>query len=201
MSLTPRQWKLYDLLKQNTEQWLTQYEISQQLSDLYGKYTGDSKLFHDTTIRYDLTEDIRKINQSDVIQKIILSSSQGVKIANEEEYREWSYKKWRSIKGMIKRLVWKDNKAKLDGQMKLVFGDSVARNFYETFKPKEKVDLTNELDEQLTFIRDNANYNTWKLSLREVIKYLKDIGQYEEGMTKQEIIERFGDLYEAGAFI
>jgi hypothetical protein len=85
--------------------------------------------------------------------------------------------------------------------MKLVFGDSVARNFYETFTPKEEVDLTNELDTQLTFIRDNSNYNTWKLSLREVIKYLKDIGQYEEGMTKQEIIERFGDLYEAGAFI
>jgi hypothetical protein len=34
---------------------------------------------------------------------------------------------------MIRRLAWKDYKAKMDGQMKLVFGDTMARDYYETF--------------------------------------------------------------------
>lgn len=200
MSLTPRQWKLYEFLKENTDKWLTQYEIVQILSDVYGKFTGDSKLFHDNNIRYDLTEDIRKINQSDVIQKIILSSGQGIKIADEEEYRVWSLRKWLSIKAMIKRLAWKDNKAKLNGQMKLVFGDSIARNYYETFAPKKVVDLTDDMKTEYTFIKDNLRYSTWKICLRDIITKLKEVGQYDEGMTKEEIIEKFDDLFHAGAF-
>jgi hypothetical protein len=34
-----------------------------------------------------------------------------------------------------------------------------------------------------------------------MITHLKDIGQYEEGMSEAEIVERFGDLFDAGAFI
>jgi hypothetical protein len=140
MSLTPRQWKLYEFLKENDKEWITQVEIVNRLG-IYGKFNGDTRLFHDNGIRYDLTEDIRKINQSDIIQKIILSSSKGIKVANEEEYRVWSLRKWKSIKSMIKRLAWKDDKAKLNGQMKLVFGDSVARNYYETFGETDNKDF------------------------------------------------------------
>ena len=198
MPLTPRQWKLYDFLKENDQEWITQFEIAKRLSQHYGNFNGDPKLFHDNFIRYDLTEDIRKINQSDVIQKIILSSAKGVKIANEEEYRVWSLNKWRSIKSMIKRLAWKDDKAKLNGQMKLVFGDSESRNYFETFAVKKG---ERDLETEYTFVRPAKNYSTWKITLRDMITHLKDVGQYTEGMTEQEIVERFGDLFEAGAFI
>lgn len=130
--LTPRQWKLYDLLKGTSDRWITQQEIYDILKEDYkGIEVGVN--FHDSMARLNITNDIQKINESQVIQKIILSTSNGIKIANEEEYRTYSINKWKSLKRMISRLAWKDNKAKLDGQMKLVFGDSMARDYYETF--------------------------------------------------------------------
>ena len=131
-NLTPRQWKLYELLKGNSDRWMTQQEIYNILKDDYkGVEVGVN--FHDSMARINITNDIQQINQSQVIQKIILSTGNGIKIANEEEYRTYSSNKWKSLKRMISRLAWKDHKAKLDGQMKLIFGDSMARDYYETF--------------------------------------------------------------------
>jgi hypothetical protein len=93
----------------------------------------DGENFHDSAARHFIGLDISHLNQSDVIQKIILSTSQGIKIANAEEYRAYSESKWKSLKRMISRLAWKDHKARLDGQMKLVFGESMARDYYESF--------------------------------------------------------------------
>jgi hypothetical protein len=132
MALTPRQWRLYDLLKDNSHRWITQLEIQKTMSGDYPDYDGQQN-FHDCNARYDISEDIRKINESDVIQKIILSSSTGIKIANADEYRVWSQNKWKSLKQQISRLAWKDHKSRLDGQMKLVFGESMERDYYETF--------------------------------------------------------------------
>jgi hypothetical protein len=132
MSLTPRQWRLYDLLKDNTQRWITQLEIQKTMNSDYPNYDG-GKNFHDTKARNDISEDIRDINQSDVIQKIILSSTSGIKIATADEYRLWSQNKWKSLKQQISRLAWKDHKSRLDGQMKLVFGDSMERDYYEAF--------------------------------------------------------------------
>ena len=132
MALTPRQWRLYDLLKDNSHRWITQLEIQKTMASDYPDYDGQQN-FHDCNARYDISEDIRKINESDVIQKIILSSSTGIKIANADEYRVWSQNKWKSLKQQISRLAWKDHKARLDGQMKLVFGESMERDYYEAF--------------------------------------------------------------------
>jgi hypothetical protein len=132
MALTPRQWRLYDLLKDNTHRWITQLEIQRTMVSDYPDYDGQQN-FHDSNARYDISEDIRKINESDVIQKIILSSSTGIKIASADEYRVWSQSKWKSLKQQISRLAWKDHKARLDGQMKLVFGESMERDYYEAF--------------------------------------------------------------------
>ena len=113
MSLTPKQWRLYDLLKDNTHRWITQLEIQQTLKEEYPDYDGQQN-FHDSGARLWITNDVQKINESDVIQKIILSSSQGIKIASAEEYRVWSQNKWKSLKQQISRLAWKDHKARLD---------------------------------------------------------------------------------------
>jgi len=133
MELTTRQWKLYDLLKDNANTWLTQREIYERMKDDYGTDPLVETNFHDSGVRYFMTIDIRRINESGVIQKIILSTPQGIKIANEDEYKAYSINRWKSIKAMIKRLAWKDHKANLNGQMRLVFGDSMARDYFETF--------------------------------------------------------------------
>jgi len=201
IKMTKRLWKLYEYLKDNDDRWVNQTEIYNALKSEYGEYDGRPENFHDSYPRLQITYDIQQINQSDIIQKIILSSSLGVKIANEEEYRVWSLRKWKSIKRMISRLVQKDKKAKLDGQVKLVFGDSMARNFYETFARKEsdKV-VVLDLDKSFYFTRTLKNYDEFRTTLREMIQLLKDFGQYEDGMTEEEIREKFADLYEAGAF-
>jgi hypothetical protein len=133
--ITSRQWKLYEFLKICSDHFITQLDIYEGLksSGAYPLFEGDYKVFHDSATRKEIGLDIQHLNESDVIQKIILTNSNGVKIADEEEYKVYSLNRWKSIKGMIKRLAWKDNKAKLNGQMKLVFGDSMARDFYETF--------------------------------------------------------------------
>jgi hypothetical protein len=202
MALMTRQWKLYEFLKANDDKWLTQHEIALGLKELYGAFGGEAIAFHDSDIRLRITEDIRALNNSDIIQKIILSSPKGIKIANEEEYREWSLSKWKSIKGMIRRLVGKDQKAKLNGQVKLVFGESVARDFYETFKQENLTKVkTYEMTKEYTFIRTNNNYDSFRLTLREVIDYLVEVGQYRDDMTEEEIVSLFNDLFDAGAFI
>ena len=133
--ITSRQWKLYEFLKSRSDRFTTQLDIYEGLKDNgdYTMFVGEDKVFHDSLTRMEIGLDIQHLNESDVIQKIILTNSNGVKIADEEEYKVYSLNRWKSIKGMIKRLAWKDNKAKLNGQMKLVFGDSMARDFYETF--------------------------------------------------------------------
>jgi len=137
MSLTPRQWKLYELLKDNTHRWITQLEIQQTMKLEYPDYDGQQN-FHDSGARLWITNDVQKINESDVIQKIILSSSNGIKIASADEYRVWSANKWKSLKQQLGRLAWKDHKARLDGQMKLVFGESMERDYYEAFVKQYK---------------------------------------------------------------
>ena len=137
ITLTSRQWRLYDYLKELGDQWITQREIARYFNtnfpNVYTQFTQDEAVFHDSITRMEIGLDIRHLNESYEIQKIILTNANGVKIANEEEYREYSLSRWKSLKGMIKRLAWKDHKAKLNGQMKLVFGDSMARDYYETF--------------------------------------------------------------------
>lgn len=140
MALTPRQWKLYELLKENSHRWLTQLQIQKYLSREY-PYDEKEETFHDSTTRIMIMLDIKELNNSDVIQKIILSTSHGNKIANEEEYKQWSRRKWISLKKQIARMAWKDKKAKLDGQMKLVFGGSMERDYYEAFIKDYKDDL------------------------------------------------------------
>jgi len=136
-AITSRQWRLYDFLKGNGDSWITQREIyiyfEMNHPNDYTRFDGDEKVFHDSVARMEIGLDLQHLNESAVIQKIILTNSQGVKIANEDEYKQYSLSRWKSIKGMIKRLAWKDHKARLNGQMKLVFGDSLARDYYETF--------------------------------------------------------------------
>lgn len=78
--MTERQQKLIEFLQ--TREWVNQKTIYHYLQDFYGKANG--KNFHDTGTRYQITLDIRKINESEE-PYVILSSNIGVKLANEKE--------------------------------------------------------------------------------------------------------------------
>jgi len=130
--LTPRQWKLYEFLK-SQEDWVKQELISSSLPDLYGT---DETPFHDTMARMHITNDIRAIKNSDVIQKIVISTTKGVKIANAEEFDEWFKRKAISLKKQMKLLYKQLKKAQLNNQTRIVYNSE--RDFIEAFKEVEQ---------------------------------------------------------------
>lgn len=118
--LNARQWRLYNHLKENGDKWEKQREIARSLPDLYPITEGQP--FHDSGSRLLMTKDIRAINKSDIIQKIIISSAQGVKIANKEEARAYIAGKFSAVFDSLERARKLERKAGLNGQTRLVFG-------------------------------------------------------------------------------
>ena len=134
--LNARQWALYNLLKNNPDRYMTQLDIVLKLREYFTlDFTADT--FHDSKARHLLTKDIRAINQSEVIQKIIISNSQGVKIASSAEFEKYINAEFAAIFRKLARTRRKAKKAGLDGQMRIVldserdtieaFADSINR--------------------------------------------------------------------------
>lgn len=119
--LNPRQWAVYKLLKNNPDRYMTQKEIVYALFPLYDMGFSNDQ-FHDSRARHTLTNDIRTINKSDVIQKVIISTSKGVKIASKEEFAKYINAEFAAIFRKLERTRQKARKAGLDGQMRIVLG-------------------------------------------------------------------------------
>ena len=117
--LTPRQWALYNFLKERGDQWTTQIEIAYALKEHYDTYFTDDN-FHDSRARHQMSIDIRALNESDVIQKIIMSGAKGVKIANESEFDTYIGREFNAAIRRLMRAKKKAEKGKCDGQMRLV---------------------------------------------------------------------------------
>lgn len=128
--LNARQWAVYNLLKNNPDRYLTQIEIVYGLKEHYDvSFYNDQ--FHDSAARHLLTKDIRAINSSDVIQKIIISTPKGVKIANAAEFERYINSEFAAIFRKLARTRQKARKAGLDGQMRIVLGQE--RDTIEAF--------------------------------------------------------------------
>ena len=128
--LNARQWAVYNLLKNNPDRYLTQLHIVYALKEYYDvSFYNDQ--FHDSAARHMLTDDIRKINKSDVIQKVIISNRNGVKIANREEFAQYINAEFAAIFRKLARTRQKAKKAGLDGQMRIVLGNE--RDTIEAF--------------------------------------------------------------------
>lgn len=132
--LTPRQWALYNFLKEQGDKWTTQIDIAYALKNHYDVSFADEK-FHDSRARLQITMDIRALNDSDVIQKIIMSSSKGVKIANESEFDLYIRREIGAVIRRLSRVKRKAEKAKLDGQTRIVFKSG--RDTIEAFIQEE----------------------------------------------------------------
>lgn len=128
--LNPRQWALYNLLKNTPDRYWTQIELAYKLREFYDTSFYNDQ-FHDSATRHMLTKDIRAINKSDIIQKIIISNSRGVKIASSEEFAQYINAEFASIFRKLARTRQKARKAGLDGQMRIVLGSE--RDTIEAF--------------------------------------------------------------------
>lgn len=134
--LTPRQWALYNFLKDRGDQWTFQASAAAEIPEYDYDGNEDFSLFHDSAARGQMTADIRAINDSNVIQKVIISSRSGVKIANEEEFNRYIGKE---IKAAVRRLLRAKRKAakgNLNGQTRIVFGSE--RDTIKSFLDSDK---------------------------------------------------------------
>lgn len=130
--LNSRQWALYNLLKSYNGEPVTQRKLCDVLSGAYGEYYyDDSKTFHDSQARQTMTNDIRVLNESDVIQKVIFSCAKGIYIASKDGYVDFLKKEAISLTKKIKRYKQKVEKFKKDNQMTLFEGTD--RDYIEAF--------------------------------------------------------------------
>ena len=129
--LTPRQWALYRYLTKRGNQWTYQWQIATEVPE-YG-YGGraEAVAFHDSSTRSAMTTDIRKINQSSVIQKIIISTPKGVKIATKHEFKDYIHREEVRLLSALKRHYIKARKGAMDKQGKIVFNSE--RDTVEAF--------------------------------------------------------------------
>lgn len=118
--LNARQWRLYRFLREQGDEWTLQRDIAAALPEFYPIEAGQA--FHDSGARLLMTRDISEINESGIIQKIIISGKKGVKLANKEEARQFIAGKYSAVFRSLARVRVLEQKAGLDGQARLVFG-------------------------------------------------------------------------------
>lgn len=119
--LTSRAFALYEFLKKQNG-WVTQRDIALQLPSVYPCRVEDMEDFHNSAARHCITDDIRTLNNSGMIQKIILSGARGVKIASEEEFDAHIGKMINAAVRRLQRVKKIAEKGNRDGQMKIKLG-------------------------------------------------------------------------------
>ena len=119
--LNSRQWALYNYLKDKGDEWTYQIDLVYELKEFYDVSFADNE-FHDSTARHLLTKDIQTINKSNVIQKIILSSPKGIKLASESDFEVYIRSQYAALWRKKERIDKIAKKGGKNGQMRIVFG-------------------------------------------------------------------------------
>lgn len=135
MKLTTRQWDLYNYLKANTDRWITQKEICENVK---GYQWHERKNDNCPMIR----EDKLVINNSDEVDKIIISYKYQFKIATtyDEIMDEYNIHKQRLLQqakqlSALKHKMRKNLQGKIiSNQGKEMTEDSKAKQFYEVYE-------------------------------------------------------------------
>ncbi|MBQ0099827.1 MAG: hypothetical protein KBS91_04710 [Firmicutes bacterium] len=102
-----------EAIKDNTR-WVSQFEIAQKVFN----YDGIEEGFHDTAVRHNITNAIRKLKTRDDVQMVVLSSGHGNKIANDKEIDKYLNNQLRSAIRSISIVRKSMKKAGRNGQLK-----------------------------------------------------------------------------------
>lgn len=198
--LNSRQWALYNFLKSRGDEWTTQLDVALELVSEIPEYNFDTrKNFHDCAARHLMTADIRAINNSTVIQKVIISSGKGIKIANKEEFARYIRKERMAAIRRLMRVRIKEKKGGLDGQTRITFGQ------YERDTIKAFIDSDKAVGERLRAARLENN-----LKAKFVCIFLSNSGvkidepmlsRYENGycLPNKTTLENLAKLYHVSA--
>ena len=110
---------LYEYLLDKGDVWCSQAEIARDLYEYFGN--GQAyfvpKEYHDTTERAWLSKTCSEINESMEYEKIIISSSKGIKLANEEEFERYIKNLYSAIFKRLRRVRIMEKKGNANGQI------------------------------------------------------------------------------------
>jgi hypothetical protein len=134
--MNERQQKLYQFLldKSSTNQYISKEEICYNLPKFYPRFEEKSNEHNSRSFAL-IRRDVRAINRSDVedVEKIVVSSKKGYKIANKQEAIEFINKRFKrdlsSLKTNwnLKRKVGLNNQVKMEKEMLKVVKTYVER--------------------------------------------------------------------------
>lgn len=139
--LTPRQWELYNFLKNNydDETYIPKSEIVKYVSG-YEIKDGETRFCRDIEF------DIHDINNNEIIQKIIVSNHKGYKIGNPKQVHDYLWSREIAAKQSLILTYKMRRKAELNNQYRLKFGKS-ERNVIEAYLKKEEKEIFNNDNE------------------------------------------------------
>lgn len=129
--MNERQKALYKYLLKKGDIYTLQHNVA---SDLY-KYYGngecyfDIEKYHDSRERFILSQDIADMNQNPKFEKIIISSSKGIKLANEAEHNRYIKSQYNSAIRKLARIYKMAKKGNANGQID--FGGHTVESFLE----------------------------------------------------------------------
>lgn len=117
--LNTRQWTLYNYLKERGDNWTPLRQIADDLN--YGE-VKPNQTFNNSFARRLITKDRQVINNSDVIQKIIICGNKGLKLASKAEAEHYLAKDKTNLLNALARHYKLERKAGMDQQFKFTFG-------------------------------------------------------------------------------
>lgn len=122
-----RQQELYNLLLARGDKWSSMEFLTDSIK-LYPAFFTTN--YHNSRARRMLTADIEYINNSDKYEKIIVSTSRGVKLASEKDFEKFLSSELREVFAKLKRLRKLAKKGSRDQQQDLE-GRIAETFFYE----------------------------------------------------------------------
>lgn len=126
-----RQRALYEYLSEVGDNWTPQVQVARDLYEHFGNAECclEPKEYHDSTERLFLSRCISEINFSPEFEKIIISSSKGIKLANEEEFDRYIKGQYKSAIRKLARVYAMAKKGNRHGQID--FGGHTVESFLE----------------------------------------------------------------------
>jgi len=119
-----RQKELYQFLLDRGDKWTSMEQTTDSIQ-LYPAYFTNR--YHNSAARRLLTSDIKMINASDAYDKIIISGSRGIKLANEAEFEHFIrceyaevFRKLRQVRKIAKKAAL-NRQQDIEGEVKEVF--------------------------------------------------------------------------------
>ena len=190
--LNSRQWALYNYLKEKGDEWTCQWKICFDIPEYHYKVMESNVEFHDSTARHLLTKDIQTINKSNVIQKIILSSPKGIKLASDSDFDVYIRSQYAALWRRKERLDKIAKKGKKDGQMRIVFGSErdTIKSFIDSDKAIGQRLHIARLDAQLT-----AKEVVWQLQMKKIDAPM--LSKFEKGyaLPNKSTLKELAEIY------